>query len=971
MIKLFKATDKTYTSNGDIVLQTTKAKVHKEDNGDFYINIEAPLSENEKSVSAIAGTTVEGNSFTLNNVDPSKEYSYFFKGNSNEIVTGRQVVSVAGKNFLPSINTTRTINGITFTHNADGSITANGTATDNAIYPINIDSTTITRNVVLENGTYIFNDGVGDYTNYFCQITNGTNYYNSGTGGGIGKTPAINVSNSNPFSFVIYVRNGKTLNNVVFKPQLEKGNTPSSYEEYKGGNYEINLGKNLANINVITSISNPNLTRTIINDTIVLSGNTNTSGYATMERKLSQICPNLQVGDVATLTFNTTYTTKFIYLAGTGANMTWNTGTKKTITQAMLDSTIICYGGYNTTTTISNFQIEKGDATSYTPYKTPIELTDSQEKIYKDNNIWFLDKLNNEEIETTQLTDQDLISQLESIKLLKGINNISIIGYPAITMNLKYNYRNAKTTKINYIDYLIPNNIIVANTPQGDQAFRITNVENTRTKIKIKAYHVFYDSKNYLIQDSYVVDKNCNDALDHLNSSTDNASPFTTISDITKIASYRCVRKSLYEAIQVLLERYGGHLVRDNWTIGIRNSIGQDNGVMIHYGKNLKDIKATYNWDNVVTKLMPVGKDGILLNALDPTNDVYLESQTQYDIPYTKTVTFDQNNIVEDDYKDDQGEVDTEAYTQALLNDLAEQGQNYLATNSIPVVNYTLSANVEKVSDIGDTIQVVDEKLGINILTNIISYEYDCVLDKYTQLEFGNFVPTLSGLVSSITSQTQQIVDESTATLQITLGKELQDATNQIWNALGNSYVIYEGDKILVVDSLPKETATNVIMINNGGIGFSNSGINGQFNSAWTIDNVLNMEQINVINLTADLIKGGTLKLGSNLNQNGQLEVYDEANSLIAELNKNGLKMYGVDGSYILMNNTVGFSGYDRLGNQIYWVSKDEFHMKKSVVEEEITLCNKMRFIPITITDGNNNIVNDGIGLVSVAGGGN
>ena len=524
---------------------------------------------------------------------------------------------------------------------------------------------------------------------------------------------------------------------------------------------------------------------------------------------------------------------------------------------------------------------------------------------------------------------------------------------------------------LSYIDHLIPNNIIVANTPQGDQAFRITNVENTRTKIKIKAYHVFYDSKNYLIQDSYVVDKNCNDALDHLNSSTDNTSPFTTISDITKIASYRCVRKSLYEAIQVLLERYGGHLVRDNWTIGIRNSIGQDNGVMIHYGKNLKDIKATYNWDNVVTKLMPVGKDGILLNALDPTNDVYLESQTQYDIPYTKTVTFDQNNIVEDDYKDDQGEVDTEAYTQALLNDLAEQGQNYLATNSIPVVNYTLSANVEKVSDIGDTIQVVDEKLGINILTNIISYEYDCVLDKYTQLEFGNFVPTLSGLVNSITSQTQQIVDESNATLQITLGKELQDATNQIWNALGNSYVIYEGDKILVVDSLPKETATNVIMINNGGIGFSNSGINGQFNSAWTIDNVLNMEQINVINLTADLIKGGTLKLGSNLNQNGQIEVYDEANTLIAELNKAGLKMYGVDGSYILMNNTIGFAGYDRLDNPIYWVSKDEFHMRKSVVEEEITLCNKMRFIPITITDGNNNIVNDGIGLVSVAGGGN
>ena len=89
----------------------------------------------------------------------------------------------------------------------------------------------------------------------------------------------------------------------------------------------------------------------------------------------------------------------------------------------------------------------------------------------------------------------------------------------------------------------------------------------------------------------------------------------------------------------------------------------------------------------------------------------------------------------------------------------------------------------------------------------------------------------------------------------------------------------------------------------------------------------------------------------------------------VAELNKSGLKMYGVDGSYVLMNNTVGFSGYDRNDNPIYWVNGDEFHQKKSVIEEEITLCSKMRFIPIEIYNGNT-LVNDGIGLVSTVGGG-
>lgn len=52
-------------------------------------------------------------------------------------------------------------------------------------------------------------------------------------------------------------------------------------------------------------------------------------------------------------------------------------------------------------------------------------------------------------------------------------------------------------------------------------------------------------------------------------------------------------------------------------------------------------------------------------------------------------------------------------------------------------------------------------------------------------------------------------------------------------------------------------------MINSAGIGFSNTGINGTFTTAWTIDGTFNAQAINIINLTADLIKGGTLRLGS------------------------------------------------------------------------------------------------------------
>ena len=385
-------------------------------------------------------------------------------------------------------------------------------------------------------------------------------------------------------------------------------------------------------------------------------------------------------------------------------------------------------------------------------------------------------------------------------------------------------------TSLDYVDYLVDGNIVVANTPQGEQAFRITNPKKTRKKVTVKAWHVFYDSENYLIADSYVVDMNCNNALNHLNMATEPSSEFTTLSDISTIDSYRCVRKSLYEAIQTVLERWGGHLVRDNFNIKIMSNIGVDNGVTVRYAKNLKELTCEENWDNVVTKLLPVGKDGILLNALDTSQSIYMTSDKQWIIPYTKTISFEQNDIEQDNYQDET------AYKKALIEDLKEQARRYLEENCVPHVNYTMKANLEKVTDIGDTVQVIDERLKLNLTTNVIAFEYDCILDKYTEIEFGNFKKSLSGFASSVVSSaTQSAKDEVDKNVPI-----ISDTVTQnITGSFSSSYVQYDGTKILILGSLPVATAKNVILINNNGIAFSNSGISGTFNSALSIDGTL------------------------------------------------------------------------------------------------------------------------------------
>lgn len=325
--------------------------------------------------------------------------------------------------------------------------------------------------------------------------------------------------------------------------------------------------------------------------------------------------------------------------------------------------------------------------------------------------------------------------------------------------------------------------ILVAPTPRGEQAFRITNVTKTRTKLKAKANHVFYDSKNYLIQSRYMDNKSCNEALQLLNNAVSDKSPFTVMSDIATEKTYHCVRHSLCEAIETVVERWNGHLVRNNFDIRIMSQIGQDNGVSIRYAKNLQSITCEENWNDVVTTLLPVGKDGILLNALDKNASVYVHAPKQYELPYTKSVNFTQD-IEEDDYKLANGEVDKPAFQAALIADLKAQAEKYVKVNCVPRVHYNVKMNVSDINGIGDVVEVIDEKLGINVTTMVISYEYDCILNRYVDIELGNFKPKLSNLIDVVTSMAETKSNRVTSSIMANVDTKIEQHAQEIHNEI-------------------------------------------------------------------------------------------------------------------------------------------------------------------------------------------
>ena len=475
------------------------------------------------------------------------------------------------------------------------------------------------------------------------------------------------------------------------------------------------------------------------------------------------------------------------------------------------------------------------------------------------------------------------------IKILKPLQAL-------ITKEDNGNYFIDLKDTIDNLDYYQAGQIIRVNTPWGKQGFRLTNPKIQNKYIICRAYHLYFDTANYLIDDSYVIGKNCNDALDHLNNACDKKTPFSFISDIQTENNYRCVRKSLEEAIGVVVERWNGHLIRDNFNIEVRNTIGEDRGIVLSYGKNIKSITSEENWNDVVTKILPVGKDGLEL----PEKYIELEEEI-YSIPYSKVINFTQD-ISEDDYKDENGVLNEEVYNNALVEDLRKQAIKYLNENKFPRVNYSINAYINDVSDVGDTIYILHPKCKINIITHVIAIQYDCILEDYVKIEFGNFKNKLKDLIPSIKETITNDVKKDNEEHYVELQKELHEAENKIKDAMSNSYVIYDGSKILIVNKLPAEEADYAILINNGGIGFSEHGIQGPFNSAWTIDGTLDMQEINVINLVADMIKGGTLKLGGKDNVNGKIEIYNSDGELINTIDNNGL-IFKIGNEYITFEN--------------------------------------------------------------------
>lgn len=131
-------------------------------------------------------------------------------------VLGNVEQETTGKNLLNNTAKTTTVNGVTFTVNEDGTVIANGTATSLA-------QISLVANVKLPAGTYTIKDGKAyvestEFNDWFDGLNN----------------PSTLTFNTEVLLKNVYIqiKQGETVSNKTFYPQIEKGTKATEYEQY-------------------------------------------------------------------------------------------------------------------------------------------------------------------------------------------------------------------------------------------------------------------------------------------------------------------------------------------------------------------------------------------------------------------------------------------------------------------------------------------------------------------------------------------------------------------------------------------------------------------------------------------------------------------------------------------------------------------------------------------------------------------
>lgn len=303
--------------------------------------------------------------------------------------------------------------------------------------------------------------------------------------------------------------------------------------------------------------------------------------------------------------------------------------------------------------------------------------------------------------------------------------------------------------------YITEEAVIKMPSFNGDQLFRVKTAQKQDSGVTATMEPIFYDSMgDCWLSDVRPTGKNGQDALDIMLAPN---SKYSGLSNITRAATAYYQNMNFMQALngdidQSFINRWGGEIMFDNFTVIVNDRVGGDYGIELRYGKNIPRDGMSYEVDtrDVVTRIYPQAYNGYKM-----TGNGYVDSPLINNYPTVKSVsmTFDNVKMRDDAQEDDEENgviiCDTQEELDAALTQQCET--QYDAGIDKPTVTISadmvLLQNTEQYKDIktleavslGDTIHCINTHLDITTDARVIEIEFDAVRKKVSSVVIGDF----------------------------------------------------------------------------------------------------------------------------------------------------------------------------------------------------------------------------------------
>ncbi|SHF03841.1 phage tail spike protein [Anaerotignum propionicum] len=352
--------------------------------------------------------------------------------------------------------------------------------------------------------------------------------------------------------------------------------------------------------------------------------------------------------------------------------------------------------------------------------------------------------------------------------------------------------------------------ILVASTPRGKQPFRIYHIKPDMNGIQVNARQIFYDLLDNLCL-NISVSGTAQTVINSIKNAFAYSMPFAFTTNMSGTGSVSASKVNPIAALlsddedaSSFVKAFGGEILRDGFTVSMKTSIGQDRGVAIRYGKNLVGLEISEDISEVATRIYAFGKDGVSMSG------GYLDSPYISSYRYPKIHVFEDSSLT---YYELPGAV------QALFNEGCDLPKVNIKANFqmlSQTAEYKEYSVLEEVQ-LGDVVTVSNVKMGFHKKAKVISYEWDCLLEQYNEVELGDFV---ADLTSSVTSGEKSLSTAVSASTEV----------KQVYGLITGKVTINDGGLYICVDGNSFDTATKLFHFGKYGLRFSATGTNG----SWT-----------------------------------------------------------------------------------------------------------------------------------------